>query len=200
MRNRLGFNDDDRVIIFVANELDRKGFGPLLEAIGKLDDDRIKLLVVGRVNPAGYQGQIDRLRPGCVHFVGATSDVAEFYAAADLFALPTIYEAWGLVIVEALACGLRVLTSRLAGASVAVDEGRTGNLLDDPRDPREIAEKLSQLLNTKSLPRAEIADSVAAYSWDQILPRYEQILYDCASPNNTSCMEILQSRPASDGC
>jgi UDP-glucose:(heptosyl)LPS alpha-1,3-glucosyltransferase len=198
VRNRLGFNDDDRVIVFVANELDRKGFGPLLEAIGQLADNRLKLLVVGRVGPEGYQGQIDRLGAGCVRFIGSTPDIAEFYAATDLFALPTIYEAWGLVIVEALACGLRVLTSRLAGASVAVQEGRTGFLLDDPRDPREIAVKLSRLLNSDPLPRSEISDSVASYSWDCILPRYERLLYECAGANKTSFAEAAHARSASN--
>jgi UDP-glucose:(heptosyl)LPS alpha-1,3-glucosyltransferase len=110
-----------------------------------------------------------------VKFVGPTSDVARYYAAADVFALPTEYEAWGLVIVEAMACGLPVLTSRLAGAAIAVQEGKTGELLDDPHSVTEIATKLKCLLD-RPVDRHAVSRSVELYTWDRILSRYEQIL------------------------
>jgi len=116
-----------------------------------------------------------------VQFTGPSSEVADYYAAADVFALPTQYEAWGLVIVEAMASGLRVLTSRLAGAAVAVDEGRTGQLLDDPADVPEIATKLQMLLNADGPSPEEISASVAKYEWAQVLRGYESILAECAS-------------------
>ena len=55
---------DDRVLLFVANELERKGFGVLLDAVGQLDDPRIKILGAGRVAPAAYQGQLEPAWPG----------------------------------------------------------------------------------------------------------------------------------------
>ncbi len=186
MRRKLRLASDQKVIVFVANELERKGFGPLLEAFGRLRDDRAVLMVVGRVNPSGYSGQISRLGDHRVRFMGSSGEVADFYAAADVFALPTQYEAWGLVIVEALASGLPVLTSRLAGASVAVEEGTTGLLLDDPRDPTEIVAKLSRLLNWSPQSRARISESVSGYSWDQILPRYEEVLGHCTDTHTVA--------------
>jgi UDP-glucose:(heptosyl)LPS alpha-1,3-glucosyltransferase len=178
MRARLGYDAARKVVIFVANELERKGFGPLLRAIAALDDPQVCLLAVGRLDAQAYSGEIQRLgMADRVRFTGPTNRVADFYAAADVFALPTQYEAWGLVIVEAMACGLPVLTSRLAGAAIAVKEGETGILLDDPNDSNEIAAKLSQLLPKRGYASPEeIAESVAPYAWSHILARYEEIL------------------------
>jgi UDP-glucose:(heptosyl)LPS alpha-1,3-glucosyltransferase len=177
MREDLGYSPEDKVVIFVANELQRKGFTPLLRAIAALRDPRIRLLAVGRLNPGECQPAIEELGlNGRVNFTGPSSEVADYYAAADVFALPTQYEAWGLVIVEAMASGLRVLTSRLAGAAVAVEEGRTGLLLDDPANVGEVAGKLRELLETEGPTPKEISASVARYEWAQVLQGYESIL------------------------
>ena len=182
MREQLGYKEADRIVIFVANELERKGFFPLLRAIASLREPDLKLLAVGRLDPAACARELQRLKmTDRVRFVGPTSEVADYYAAADLFALPTQYEAWGLVIVEALASGLPVLTSRLAGAASVVQEGKTGLLLDEPRDEREIAAKLSILLEGEYADETVIASSVESYAWDQILLRYESILEQCVS-------------------
>jgi UDP-glucose:(heptosyl)LPS alpha-1,3-glucosyltransferase len=167
VRRHYGFREDEKIIVFVANELERKGFPALLRAVESLGDSRVRLLVAGRIAPAPHP---------LVKYVGATSDVARCYAAADVFALPTQYEAWGLVIVEALASGLPVLTSRLAGAAVVVREGVTGNLLDDPMDEAEIAVKLRGLIEGGHAGAAEISDSVADYAWERVLTQYEKVL------------------------
>ena len=177
MRQKLNYRAQDKVVIFVANELERKGFGPLLRAIALLQDPNVALLAVGRLNPKAYADEIRRLGlADRVQFTGPSGDVATFYAAADVFALPTQYEAWGLVIVEALACGLPVVTSRLAGAAIAVQEGVTGSLLENPNDPAEIAAKLRPLLDGPRVSAEAITQSVAQYSWPNILRRYEQHL------------------------
>ena len=182
MRTTLGYSPEDKVVVFVANELDRKGFTPLLRAIASLGDSRIHLLAVGRLDPGQCRQTIASLGMSeRVQFTGPSNDVAEYYAAADVFALPTQYEAWGLVIVEAMASGLRALTSRLAGAAVAVDEGRTGQLLDDPADVTEIAGKLRLLLDGDGPSPEEVSASVARYEWAQVLQGYESILTQCAT-------------------
>ena len=132
-----------------------------------------------RLTHLAYAPEIARLgMTDRVQWTGPTNDVARYYAGADVFALPTQYEAWGLVIVEAMACGLPVLTSRLAGASIAVREAQTGFLLDDPRSVAEIAAKLDPLIAGVYPEREVIAESVADYAWDRILIRYEEILRD----------------------
>ena len=70
--------------------------------------------------------------PDRVRWNGPQPDIAPWYAAADLLVLPTRYEPFGNVIVEALACGLPVITTALAGASSAVVPGVNGLLQQDP--------------------------------------------------------------------
>ena len=177
MRATLGYGAGDMVVIFVANELERKGFGPLLRAVSELNNPNVHLLAVGRLNPQTYAPEIARLGlTNRVQFPGASSDVAQFYAAADVFALPTQYEAWGLVIVEALACGLPVVTSRLAGAALVVREGENGLLLNDPNDVAEITESLRTVLDSGPHRSEAVACSVLAYTWPTVLARFEQIL------------------------
>jgi UDP-glucose:(heptosyl)LPS alpha-1,3-glucosyltransferase len=180
-RERYGYAESDRVVVFAANELERKGFDTLLEGAALLRDPSLHLLVAGRVNPAPYRHEISRLGlAGRVRFAGSSPNVAAEYAAGDVFCLPTRYEPWGLVIVEALASGLPALTTRLAGAAVAVEPRRTGDLLDDPDDGEELAAKLGPLLDGHAAPAAEISSSVTRFSWPVVLERYEQILTGAA--------------------
>lgn len=181
-RRDFGLLPTDRTILFAANEYERKGLFPLLRALAELRHQQLRLLVVGRIGSSVLQPVVRRLRlEDKVQLIGPTTDMARYYAAADLFVLPTYYEAWGLVIVEALACGLPVLTSRLAGASVAVKEGWSGELLDDPHSVEEIARKLRVLLQRDHPPREVISESVSQYAWPVVLQKYESILQESAS-------------------
>lgn len=176
-RAELGLGSDDRAVAFVANELERKGFDTLVRAIARLREPDVHMLVVGAVSPAPYAGELDRLGLASrVRFVGPSGDVGYYHAAADVFALPTRYEPWGLAIVEALGSGLPVLTTRLAGASVAVEDGRTGRLLDDPDDVEAAAGALEWLLREGAAPAEAISASVSELAWPRVLERYERIL------------------------
>ena len=81
-----------------------------------------------------------------------------------------------MVIVKAMACGLPVIASRLAGAAVAVREAENGYLLNDPGDVDEIASKLQKLLAGEYDTAERISQSVRAYSWENILGKYEEVL------------------------
>jgi UDP-glucose:(heptosyl)LPS alpha-1,3-glucosyltransferase len=176
-RAELGYADDERVILFVANELERKGFDTLLEAVARRADPALRLLVAGGVDLTSREGVIAGLGlQGAVRAVGRVTDVAYYQAAADAFALPTRYEPWGLVIVEALAAGLPVVTSRLAGAAIAVAPGRTGALVDDPVDPEAVADALGIALGPGMAAPEAISASVAEYSWPAVIRRYAEVL------------------------
>ncbi|SOC57807.1 glycosyltransferase family 4 protein [Ornithinimicrobium cerasi] len=175
-RRRLGFAEHDRVVIFVANELERKGFRPLVEGIRAHPDRSVKLLAVGGFNRAQARSIVDEAGLGDrVVLAGATNDVYGCYSAADCFALPTKYEAWGLVVVEAMASGLPALTSVSAGAAVAVEEGVNGTLVADPTSRDEVVAAVERLLTIRTDPTA-ISQSVAAYRWSTILQAYEDVL------------------------
>lgn len=178
-RARFGYEEEDRVLLFVGNELERKGFDTLLKAIGLLQDPTVKLLGAGHVAPhtEAYRSLIERVDlTDRVQWLGSSSDVALLHAASDAFVLPTRYEPWGLVIVEALGSGLPVVTSRLAGAALTVEEGETGRLLRDPEDPGELAEAMRWALSGAPAGAQAIAASVRDYTWAEVIARYERVL------------------------
>lgn len=177
LRARLRIPGCARVVLFLANEWERKGLIPLFEGFRALQDPDAHLVVVGRLPYAYLREQAARIGIRCnLHLRPATSAVAPWFAMADVFVLPTVYEAWGMVIIEALACGTPVLTSRLAGASVAVHNGVNGLLLEDPRNFREIEAGIRTLLNERNFSPHQIASTVNAYQWSELLPKYEAAL------------------------
>jgi UDP-glucose:(heptosyl)LPS alpha-1,3-glucosyltransferase len=183
VRRRLGYSTDDRVVLFVGNEAERKGLPTLLRAMVRLADERIKLLVVGRFRLRRYAVEATRLGINRrVYFAGPNDKIAPFYAATDVLALPTWYEAWGLVIIEALASGLPVVASRLAGAAVAIRERETGILLDDPGDVEELAVALRSVLDGSHASAETISSSVSAYAWPELMQPYEMALREALRP------------------
>ncbi|WP_431842007.1 glycosyltransferase family 4 protein [Calidifontibacter indicus] len=181
VRRELGVGDDERLVIFVANELERKGFRQLAHAIASLADPSVRLLAVGGFSVAEAKAII---REAGLHerqalLAGRTSDIHRYYAASDFFALPTKYEAWGLVVVEAMASGLPVLTSVTAGAAVAVRDGDNGVLVGDPTSIDDVSAGLRRLLELQADPEG-IARSVARFEWSNVLRSYESTLAHAA--------------------
>lgn len=179
MRRELGLGPAEIVLLFVANEYHRKGLAVLLDAMAALDDPRLRLLLVGRMAPTAFQGRIDELGLSRqVRYCGSTDDVALYHAAADLFVLPTQYEAFGSVIVEALASGLPVITTARAGAATLVRPGTNGLLQQDPGDSGELERLLRQALEPDTLRRwsAAAPESVTGYEWPTVMERMERII------------------------
>lgn len=147
-RRDLGLPDDRLCALFVANEFARKGLSTAVEAIAALGSPDVGLLVVGRDDPAWYArlagqlGVADR-----VTFVGSQNDLRPYYAAADLFLLPTRHDAFGLVITEAMAAGLPVIVTAEAGAAELITHGEDGYVLDDPRSADTFAAYVRELLD-----------------------------------------------------
>lgn len=184
-RSDLDMAPEDISVLFVANELHRKGFGPLIRAVAGADSPHLRVDVVGRVTDTDYRTEIARLGlADRIHWHGATPDVARFYAAADVFVLPTQYEPFGIVIVEALASGVPVITSRLAGASAAVEEGGAGILLEDPTDVSELAGALRLAVDPEARARWRAGTVAAAkpYAWPRILERVQSVLEQASPP------------------
>jgi UDP-glucose:(heptosyl)LPS alpha-1,3-glucosyltransferase len=80
-------------------------------------------------------------------FVGPVGDAAPYYAAADVYVQPTYYDPCSLVLLEALASGLPVVTSRYNGAGELISEGVEGSIVDDPGDIDELSARLRPLLD-----------------------------------------------------
>lgn len=180
MRKQIGALDDEIVLLMIANEWHRKGLGVVLEAVAALADRRLRIDLVGAQPPTDYEPLAQRLGlADRVRWHGPSFDVANFHAAADVFVLPTTYEPFGMVIVEAMASGLPVVTSRLAGAATAIEHGGNGLLLDDPRSCAELTDALRRLLDSDVRTRTgtEAALSVADYEWQRVLARVDRLIF-----------------------
>ena len=179
-RAEFGYVDSDVVALIAANELARKGFDVLVEAQARLSDQRLKVLLVGRkpLSPAHKRRLVELGVADRVRYAGSRSDMGRMHAAADLFVLPTQYEAFSLAIIEALASGLPVITTKVPGAGDRIVDMRNGRLLDDPRSPEELAGLLNEAL--ESDVRTGWADyaakSVGDLSWSALFDKAERLL------------------------
>jgi UDP-glucose:(heptosyl)LPS alpha-1,3-glucosyltransferase len=151
LRKRYDIAEGDVVILFVAMNFRRKGLIPLLKALGRLSNtNRVKLFVVGKGNIGYFKhiGEglgIDRQ----VTFVGPASVMEPYYGGADFLVLPTYYDPFANVCLEALACGLPVITTKVNGASELIDEGKNGFVVNDPDDVKALSAAIMKLMTPK---------------------------------------------------
>jgi UDP-glucose:(heptosyl)LPS alpha-1,3-glucosyltransferase len=132
--------------LMIAQDFERKGLAQAIKALAQVPDPRLRLTVVGRPDPARYQrlaqslGVADR-----VLFPGPTPNPRQAYAAADFFILPTRHDPCSLVVLEALAMGLPVITTRQNGASEIMTDGVHGFVLNSFDDLGGLADAFRQL-------------------------------------------------------
>jgi len=168
IRSQWRIPTDAPVVLFVGSGFRRKGLDRLLKAWASPRLADVYLLVVGEdAQQNRYASWAQREANGKVLFAGRQEDVENYYSAADLLALPALQEAFGNVVLEALASGLPVLVSRSVGAAEVVKEELEHGILDFPDDPLEIETKVLSLLSPAFWPRiSEQARRLAeGYSW-----------------------------------
>lgn len=167
------------VVLGVGRIEPLKGFDILIRALAEMTErDHVTLLIVGGDERAAPE--VARLRATAdevgvsdrVRFAGAVphEELPCYYSAADVVAVPSFYESFGLVAVEAMACGVPVVASRVGGLTSTVADGRNGYLIPW-RCPGPFAEKLDLLLENESLRQAlgaAAARSMQAYSWGAV--------------------------------
>lgn len=144
-RKALGISDTTPVVLFVGSGFERKGLPQLLQAMRDLTNAH--LVVVGKDKKQhAMEALANKLGIGArAHFAGGQEDVRPWYAMADVFALPTIYDPFPNVVLEALACGLPVLTSTNSGGAEII-QGNTYGAVCAALDSNAIAENLRALL------------------------------------------------------
>jgi UDP-glucose:(heptosyl)LPS alpha-1,3-glucosyltransferase len=148
-RQRWGIRPEETVAVFVAMNYRLKGLEPLLHAVRLLPDrPPFRLLVVGDPRTGRYERLAARLSvAGRVRFAGYHADARNYFFASDFLVHPTFYDPCSLVVLEALACGLPVVTSRYNGASELLSPLGEGYVLDDPHDHARLAWCMAQLLD-----------------------------------------------------
>ncbi len=167
LRSELGAAPGQCLALFVGNL--QKGAAAAIRAAARVDGGRL-VLVSGSNTDADRavvraEGAADR-----VVFHPFSRHIEQFFAAADVFIFPTIYEPYGMVISEAMASGLPVITSRAAGAAELIEHGESGWLTADPWNVDQIAEGLRTLAADPGLrQRMGVAarSKIEAYTWDR---------------------------------
>jgi UDP-glucose:(heptosyl)LPS alpha-1,3-glucosyltransferase len=184
-RRRLGVEPGTVLALLVAHNFRLKGLAALLGAMARLAAQRlpVRLVVVGGRRLEVWRQRARRLGlDEWVTFVGQVDDPLPYYAAADLYVHPTFYDPCSLVVLEAAACGLPVLTSRYNGAAELFREGHEIALISDPADPRELAGAMYGLLDAATRRRLGAAARQVALAHtfernvDEILAVYAGIL------------------------
>jgi glycosyltransferase involved in cell wall biosynthesis len=162
-----------RYFLYVGRLVRAKGVFDLVEAYAKLDDEtraKVGLVFVGDgADRSELIKQASRITPGTVQFPGFVQreGLPEFYALADALIFPTHSDTWGLVVNEAMSCGLPIIASNVAGCvSDLVQDGWNG-LVVPPRDAPQLAAAMAGLADDSNL-RVEMGsrsrERVQAYS------------------------------------
>ncbi len=138
---------DAPLFLFVGSGFERKGLKITLDALAQLPETA-HLLVVGKDKQrAAFKHYADKLGIAQrVHFTGGQKNVMPFYGAADALVFPTLYEPFGNVALEALACGLPVITSTHSGAAELIRAGENG-FTCDPLDLQQLVAAMNRLLD-----------------------------------------------------
>jgi UDP-glucose:(heptosyl)LPS alpha-1,3-glucosyltransferase len=175
IRREMSLPARDVIALFVGDL--RKGGTVAMHSLSQVPD--VHLLVVSGSDTGPYRayahslGVADR-----VTFHPATRQIQRYYAAADLFLFPSPYDAFGMVVSEAMASGLPVITSRQVGASELIRDGVNGFIVSRADDAAGFAAHVSRVGRDAGL-RASIgkaaSESVARHTWDDVAQRTMQV-------------------------
>ena len=196
-RRRLGLPTDEPIVLQLGRIVPRKGIDTVIEAVARLHHAhglRSRLLVVGgpeRVVTRASGAELARLMDlaeqrgvaDFVTFVGRRdrTELADYYAAADVFVSTPWYEPFGITPLEAMACATPVVGSKVGGIKYTVRDGETGFLVP-PRDPATLADRLARLLANPRLLAAFGANGVArvrrGFTWRHVADALSDVYDD----------------------
>ncbi len=197
-RHALGMGDGP-VLLFVGRIQPLKGVDVAVRALAALGRDDARLYVVGGASGAEGDTEVHRVRAlvtelgldGRVHFVAPQAHhiLSTYYRAADAVWVPSRSESFGLVALEAAACGIPVVANAVGGLLSLVDHGSTGFLVND-RDPEQFAAYTDHLLRNPSLAasmRAAAAERGRRYTWSFAAARLRRVYTDITTRSLVNC-------------
>lgn len=192
-RNRLGLGMQDSIVLYVGRHTPVKGLDLLLNAVGHLAGvPHVRLLILGGDGRQSAMFQDLQYRTkslnlfDCVTFAGRIDQekLPLYYSAADVLVIPSYYESFGLVALEALACGTPVVTTPVGAMEMIVKNGATGYVADNS-DPQHLARLIEAVLvkqRQDDLSPAKVRASVAKFSWTRsaakMLAAYQTLMTD----------------------
>ncbi|MFO7459353.1 MAG: glycosyltransferase [Desulfatiglandales bacterium] len=198
-KSYIGLKPEDRMILFVGRIEPLKGVDTLIRAMACLDlndaSRPVHLAIIGgdpSASPEQMTVEMAYLQKLCddlgldqsVVFLGKRDQdkLPYYYSAAEVLVMPSHYESFGMVALEAMACGTPVIASEVGGLAYLVRDGETGFTIPD-QEPEKLCEKLSWLLNDMILHETmsrRAVEYAQAYAWEkianQIMDVYKKLL------------------------
>ncbi|MGA8231752.1 MAG: glycosyltransferase family 4 protein [Candidatus Acidiferrales bacterium] len=179
-RRSLGLRDDEFLILLIGNDLVTKGLRCLLKAVDLLQNPSIRVVVAGKDDSGPYDKFVrEHALTSRLAFLPVRSDVEFYYAAADLYVGPSLYDGFPLPPLEAMACGVPAIVSSHAGISEIVRDGEANLVLADPEDFTSLAKMIHRFVADPALCAREGAEAtrrVAQYTWDRNAAEIKEVL------------------------
>jgi D-inositol-3-phosphate glycosyltransferase len=175
-RQQLGFDHDESIVLFVGRFAPLKGIARLMEAVAHLQHyQRLRLVIVGGGHHTPESRDLQRLSRNLgiqdsVTFVGRIEqdNLPPYYCAADVLVVPSHYESFGLVALEALASGTPVVATRVGAMESILQEGVTGHVVSNG-SPRLLANGIEPFISRSHPPSADaIRATVLRFSWANV--------------------------------
>jgi D-inositol-3-phosphate glycosyltransferase len=178
-RNRLGYGMDDNILLYVGRIEPLKGIDRIIQAIARLKDQlHLTLVIVGGDNQ--NHPEMSRITALCaesgisdrVKFAGRVdqNDLPRHYNAADALVVASLYESFGLVALEAMSCGIPVISTAVGGMKTIVRNGETGCLIADDT-PDAMSRSILDIFSNREFYRLRsraIRNSISRFSWQNI--------------------------------
>ncbi len=198
-RQFIGLDPDARMILFVGRIEPLKGLDTLIKAVACLNlgnlKEPVRLAIIGGdpdTSSADMTAEMTRVQQLCddlalgklVAFLGKRGQdtLPYYYSAAEAVVMPSHYESFGMVALEAMACGTPVVASQVGGLAYLVQDGVTGYTVPDG-DPDVLCERLQAILDNTDLRRTlgiQAAAYAINYAWDriaqQVMSVYEEVV------------------------
>jgi len=188
IRQRHRFSSSDVVVLFVGMNFEIKRLELVLEGLAKSvaqenGKSNFKLLVVGKGKKKRYLamardlGIADR-----VVFAGVTHRIEKYYLASDIFAMPSVFDTFGIAVLEAMAAGLPIIITRKVGAKDLIEPGIHGFVLPENPSAFDLSQKLAFLMNKENrMKMGENGRQVALrYTWDKTADEVADIYHHLA--------------------
>ena len=190
-RAKFGFDSDDEIVLGISRLVPRKGFDTVIRAVAQLaphrprlrlviastgrDEDRLKKLASELSAPVTFLGRVPH------------DDLPALYGCADVFSMMCRnrwggleQEGFGIVFVEAAACGVPQIAGDSGGAAEAVEDGITGFVMEDPTDAAGLAARLVRILDNPELKASMAAASrqraMSEFNYDVLAKRLGEVL------------------------
>lgn len=197
-REDQGLSEDDFCLLLVGNGWKNKGLPVVLASLQRLNDLPIRLMVVGKDDARPYEMLAREYGvEKSVRFLPPRSDVISYYSAADAVVGPSLEDTFALPTVEAMACGLPVITSLANGASELIVNGRDGLLLSNAEDAAELAASIRLLYGDERLQHQlgqNASRAVAHLNWDESSLKITRILEEALTAKSNSSSRQLGQR------